>query len=335
MKVQRMSGPAGAGMAVAVCAALAVGLYGCSSAQSPRPGRPVTTEPSPALPAGVSPFTGLPSRPGTPVLAVKIDNVPPARPHTGLGAADLVYVERVEAGQSRILAVFSSRQPPTVGPVRSARESDLELLRQFGRPALAYSGSQTALRPLIDAAPLFPLTPGDAPGAYFRGGDRPAPHNLYLRPDRALAAAPAADKARDIGFRFGAAPAGGRDVNQHTVRFPAARFTFTWSDSARRWQVAMDGTPTRTTDGGRVGAATVVVQNVEIRPSKFRDRSGSVSPYTRTVGSGTALVLRDGKAYEARWSRTAPESGTTFTTPAGEPLAFAAGQVWVLLTAAR
>ncbi|MFJ8649987.1 DUF3048 domain-containing protein [Streptomyces sp. NPDC093546] len=332
MGTKRKPGPAAAGVAVAVCAAVTAGLYGCSSSDRSEP-RGASPKPPASTPADVSPFTGLPARSGTPVLAVKIDNVRPARPHTGLGAADIVYVEQVEAGQSRILAVFSSRQPPTVGPVRSVRESDMELLRQFGRPALAYSGAQSKLQPLIDAAPLFPLAPSDAPGAYLRGGDRPAPHNLYLRPDRALAAAPQADKARDIGFRFGAAPEGGRQVNEHTVRYPAARYTFTWSESGKRWQVAMDGTPARTTDGGRMGAPTVVVQDVEVRPSKFRDRSGSVSPYTETVGSGDALVLRDGRAHDARWNRPAPESGTTFTTPAGQPLNFAPGQVWIVLTA--
>ncbi len=83
-----------------------------------------------------SPRTGA----ATHVLAVKIDNVAPARPHTGLEGADIVYVEQVEAGLSRILAVYSADLPPVIGPVRSARETDLELLRQFDRPALAFSG---------------------------------------------------------------------------------------------------------------------------------------------------------------------------------------------------
>ncbi|MEU9980379.1 DUF3048 domain-containing protein [Streptomyces sp. NPDC050856] len=326
MSAKCRPGPGGATVALAACAALLAGLVGCSA-----------TGPngmSPASPGreGVSPFTGLPARSG-PVLAVKIDNVRPARPHTGLDAADLVYVEQVEAGQSRILAVFSSRQPPQVGPVRSARESDLELLRQFGRPALAYSGAQSALKPLIGAAPLFALPPEKAPRAFFREPGRPAPHNLYLRPDRALAAAPEADTAKDIGFRFGPAPAGGTPLDEHTVRFPAARFTFTWSAGDKRWLVSMDGAPARTTDGRRMGAPTVVVQDVEVRPSAFRDRWGSVSPYTRTTGSGKALVLRDGRSHAAHWSRPSADHGTSFTTPAGRPLNFATGQVWVVLTA--
>lgn len=331
MNAKRRSGRAGAAVAAMVSAVMTAGLYACSgSGPAPQPPPGGSVPPNPPG-KGVSPFTGLPAA-SAPVLAVKIDNVRPARPHTGLGAADIVYVEQVEAGQTRLLAVYSSRLPATVGPVRSARESDLELLRQFGRPALAYSGEQSALRPLVDAAPLFPLTPGDARGAYFRSQDRPAPHNLYVRPERALAAAPEAGKAKDIGFRFGAAPPGGNRVDQHTVRYPATRFTFTWSATGERWLVAMDGTPTRTTDGGRATARTVVVQNVEVRPSRFRDRGGNVTPYTETVGSGTALVLRDGRSHAARWSRPAADGVTSFTTPGGEPLTFAPGQVWVVLT---
>ncbi|MFF8848203.1 DUF3048 domain-containing protein [Streptomyces sp. NPDC015127] len=278
----------------------------------------------------VSPFTGLPGRSGD-VLAVKVDNVGPARPHTGLQDADIVYVEQVEAGQSRILAVFSSKQPSVIGPVRSARESDLELLRQFGRPALAYSGSQSALKPLIQAAPLSPLTPDNTPKGFIRGGSRQAPHNLYVHPAEILAAAPQADTAKDIGFRFGPAPTGGQPASSHTVGYPAARFTFTWSNTARRWQISMDGNPAQTTDHGRLGASTVVIQYTSIRPSKFKDRWGNVSPYTQTIGTGHALVLRDGKSYEARWHRPNAEEGTTFSTPTGEPMKFAPGQVWVVL----
>ncbi|WP_143677125.1 DUF3048 N-terminal domain-containing protein, partial [Streptomyces scabiei] len=116
------------------------------------------------------------------VLAVKIDNVSAARPQTGLDAADIVYAEQVEGGLSRLMAVYATKLPKAVGPVRSARESDLELLRQFDEPTLAFSGAQGKLLPLIDRAPLRAETPEDSHDAYFRGDEKPAPHNLYLRP---------------------------------------------------------------------------------------------------------------------------------------------------------
>ncbi|WP_343244959.1 DUF3048 domain-containing protein, partial [Streptomyces sp. SID14478] len=94
------------------------------------------------------------------LLAVKIDNVGAARPQTGLQDADIVYAEQVEGGLSRLMAVFGSRLPEVVGPVRSARETDLELLRQFDRPTLAYSGAQGGVQRLIDAAPLRAVPQG-------------------------------------------------------------------------------------------------------------------------------------------------------------------------------
>ncbi|MGW7516495.1 DUF3048 domain-containing protein [Streptomyces sp. NPDC054796] len=279
---------------------------------------------------GRSPFTGEKGA-GDKVLAVKIDNVPAARPHTGLDDADIVYTEQVEAGLSRLLAVFASRLPATVGPVRSARESDLELLRQFGHPALAYSGAQSKLLPALEAAPLTPLPPSAVGDAYVRGQDRPAPHNLYLKPARALRKGGDASAPDSIGFRFGAAPEGGRAAEEHTVRYPGARFTYTWSAERRRWLVSMDGSPARTDEGKRLSAATVVVQYVTIRDSRLSDSAGSVTPYSETVGSGKALVLRDGKEYEGRWERSSASGGTTFTDDEGNGISFARGPVWVAL----
>ncbi|GHA94847.1 hypothetical protein GCM10010330_56240 [Streptomyces tendae] len=264
-----------------------------------------------------------------PVLAVKVDNVREARPQTGLEAADVVYAEPVEAGLSRLMAIYATELPASVGPVRSARESDLELLGQFDRPVLAFSGAQSKLLPLIDKAPLRAEPPGEDSDAYVRAADRQAPHNLYLRPGELLRK-PSGGAALTTGFTYGKAPAGGRAESTRTVRYPSASFTFTWSGSRDRWLVSMDGSPARTADGGRLAPATVVVQHVKVRESDFRDFRGSNSPYVESVGSGEAEVLRDGRAYDATWKRGAAADGTTFTTGDGKPLNFAEGQVWVV-----
>jgi hypothetical protein len=266
-------------------------------------------------------------------LVVKIDNVPGARPQSGLEEADVVYTEQVEGGLSRLMAVYATRLPKTVGPVRSARESDLELLRQFGRPTLAFSGAQRALLPLIGEAPLRAEPPDAAPDAYYRDTARAAPHNLYLRPAALLPGAPGRG-ALTTGFHYGPAPAGGTPAASRTVRYPAARFTFTWSPGRGGWLVAMDGTPTVTAQGARVAAATVVVQYVRVRASEYHDVLGNGTPYTETVGSGKAEVLRDGRSFAATWSRPAAGDGTTFTAADGSRLGFASGQVWVVFAPA-
>ncbi|MFD1660608.1 DUF3048 domain-containing protein [Streptomyces caeni] len=316
--------------AAALLIAAAVGgslVAGCSTGGGSPDGR----DEQQSRPPGDGGRTSAP--PTGPVLAVKIDNVPAARPQTGLEQADVIYAEQVEGGLSRLMAVFATKLPKVVGPVRSARESDLELLRQFDEPTLAFSGAQHKLLPLIDKAPLTPEPPEKNTGAYFRGSGRAAPHNLYLRP-RLLMASPPGAAALTTGFRFGAAPAGGTPQTTRTVRFPSARFTFTWSAGQHRWRVTMDGTPTVTTDGARVAPATVVVQYVRVRASRFHDVLGSNSPYSETVGSGKADVLRDGRVFHVDWRRASAEDGTRFTAADGRPMTFARGQVWVVLARA-
>lgn len=303
--------------------ALAVG---CATA-APAPSAPATNAPAGDARNGQRPVVRH-------VLAVKIDNARAARPHTGLNAADVVYVEPVEGGLSRLMAVYATRLPKAIGPVRSARQSDLELLRQFDRPVLAFSGAQHKLLPLIGKAPLRAVEPGDVPGAFYRGSSRHAPHNLYLRPQRLVGTAPGAPALTATGFRYGPAPAGGAAVSTRTVRYPAARFTFTWSARQARWLVSMDGAPARTADGGKVTPATVVVQYVKIRKSRFHDKLGNHTPYTQTVGSGRAKVLRGGRSYDVTWTRRKATDGTRFTTADGKQVNFAQGQVWVVFAKA-
>jgi hypothetical protein len=297
-------------------------LAGCGNA-------PASSRPAHA-PQLRSPFTGEPVPSLNRVLAVKIDNIVYARPQTGLTHADIVYVLPVEGGLSRFLAIFSSDYPRVIGPVRSAREDDLELLRQFGRPAFAYSGATAALLPYIHAtARIVDLYAGTTRG-YYRDNNRIAPYNLYAHTKQLLAQSAGASTARDIGFRFGPPPPGGTATRSESVSYPAASFRFTWSAAKGRWLVSMDGRRAVTTDGGRLSPATVVIQHTTVRTSRFLEY-GKPPPYAESVGSGTALVLRDGKAWTTHWSRPNANGGTTFTTASGRRMTFAPGQVWIVL----
>ena len=299
-------------------------------AAAPLPPKPTPT-PTPTVHRPtqlLDPFTGEPVKTLGRVLAVKIDNIVTARPQTGLQSADLVYVIPVEGGLSRFMAVFSSHIPSVIGPVRSARQSDLDILRQFGRPAFAWSGATPHLVPFIERAPLADLYALQV-GGYYRINSRVAPENLYANPRTLLREAPKASKARDIGFRFGSLPAGGRVTASMTVRYPATTFTFRWSARARRWLVWMDGAPGEAAEGGQLGGSTVIIQYTRIATSRFEEYGGR-PPYAISTGSGTAVILRNGRAFTVRWSRPNLNSGTTFTLPDGKRMLFAPGQVWIM-----
>lgn len=314
--------------ALVVITTVALAVLGGALAQRTDTIRVVPSAP-PAPPPPPPPAPAPPV--GPPVLAVKVDNVPSARPPLGVGAADLVYVEPVEGGASRLIAVFASTVPDVVGPVRSARETDLRLLPQFGNPALAFSGAAPELRPGIDAAAVHDVSPARVPAAYFRSSAREIPHNLYVRPHRLP---PGDGWSPQAPLLFGPAPGGGRPATHEQVRYSSAAVGFSWSDSEQRWLVSMDGRPYAAADTGRLGASTVVLQEVPVHDSALSDSVGNASPFAETVGTGRAVVLRDGLAFEAVWSRPSPEVGTTYTTPGGEPLPFAPGQVWTVLAPA-
>jgi hypothetical protein len=300
---------------------------GATSSPSPSAPPAELPTPRPTLPP-VSPFTGLPTDLAAPVLGVKIDNASVARPQSGLEQADLVYIEPVEGGLSRLLAVFQSQVPPVVGPVRSTRASDVELLANFGRPALAFSGAAPSVGALVASAPVLDASALSRPGEYHRDRRRPMPHNLYGDPSllRQGGAPP-----RDIGFRFGPTPPGGRPIAETGVTYPATSIGVRWEPGESRWLISFDGAPLTSATGPRPDAATVVLQRVPVRDAGVRDAAGSPSPFAATVGSGDAVVLRDGLAFTGSWSRPAPEAITTFALPDGSPLTFALGPVWVVL----
>lgn len=323
----------------AAFAALLVGIGGCGASTKPTPSPSPTaagTPPASASPSAgnqVSPLTGLPGEAGR-ILAVKIDNIVNARPQTGVNSAAVVYAIEVEGGISRFLAIYDSNHLPpgdAIGPVRSARESDLPILQQYGKVDFAYSGALSRFLPVLDQADIFNASP-QQDSSYFRGQHNVAPYNLYVRPSGILHDFPDSAQAKDVGFRFGPAPDGGTPTDSYTARMPAASFTFTWSAAQGRYLVAMDGKPAMTTDAGQMGSPTVVVQKVAetTSPRGFMDSPGVLSPYAPTVGSGDAVILRDGKAYQGSWSRTDPNGGTTYSY-AGQPVNFHPGQVWVVL----
>ena len=311
---------------------LAKGSGNGGAAGGPTP-RTAPTAPSTSGPA-VNPLTGLPGSAGR-IVAVKIDNIVYARPQTGIDSADVVYAIEVEGGLSRFLAIFDADHLPSggvIGPVRSARESDLPILQQYGRVAFAYSGALTKFLPLLAQADVFNASPTQVPNAFSRSGDRQAPYNEYVSSAAVLQKYPDSAVARDVGFRFGAAPAGGVAAGSFTARMPAASFTFSWDAASGRYLVAMDGKAAQTTDGAQMGAPTIVIQKVAetTSPHGFRDVPSQLSPYAPTVGSGADVVLRGGRAYAGSWSRPTAADLTSYTFD-GKTMDFAPGQLWIIL----
>ena len=272
-----------------------------------------------------------------PILAVKIDDTSAARPQIGLEDADLVYIEQVEGGLTRLAAIFSSEIPQNIGPVRSARISDIDILSQYGKVVFAYSGAQRAMLTVIANSNLWDYgAQRQSPTIYTRDPNRPAPYNMVLRANLLLEKANADQReiaiSKSIGWSFGDAPVGGVAIDSVVVRWPASKYEATWSKNEKRWLFSNAGVANFAASGKQLGATTFVIQNVAMSDSIYRSADGGYTPYSETVGTGTGYILRDGRSFKANWSRPTAESGTTWTLADGSEVNFAAGSIWVALT---
>ena len=271
------------------------------------------------------------------VLVVKVDDTKSARPQIGVEDADVVYIEQVEGGLTRLAAVFSSKIPVRIGPVRSARISDIDIIRQYGRVAFAYSGAQRKLLPVISDSYLQDLgAQRQSSTIYTRDPLRNAPFAMVLRADllmeKIVKEQYQVDTAKEVGFVFGPLQEGGTDTESVEIFWPAVTYGAIWSEKESRWLLTHNGTSNVAESGKVLGPTTLVIQMVSIGPSEYGDKFGGITPLSETVGSGKAYVLRDGKAFLTTWSRLSAELGTEFTFADGERLNFAPGQVWVALT---
>lgn len=271
------------------------------------------------------------------LLAVKIDDTNMAHPQIGLEDADVVYIEQVEGGLTRLAAIFSTVIPSRIGPVRSARISDIDILSQYGRVAFAYSGAQRKLLPVIQSANLEDLgAQHESSKIYTTDPTRVQPYAMVLRADLLMQKISeeklSVDTAKNVGFVFGNLPEGGSPIQKVVMNWPAATYSAQWSTEESRWLLSHNNKLNLADSGVVLGPTTLVIQIVEISPSGYGDKFGGVTPLSKTVGSGRAYILRDGQMFAATWNRAFPDSGTTFNLPDGATMNFAPGQVWVALT---
>ena len=284
---------------------------------------------------GAATLTGKEAAP-KPVYVVKIDDTREAHPQIGINQADVVYIEQVEGGLTRLAAVFSSTLPPEIGPVRSARISDIELLAQYGKVAFLYSGAQTKFRPVLKSANLIDLSAEhESPALYPRKADRFAPVNMIINTKELTRITTERNLdiaiSKNMGWNFGKREKiQGKPVISATIKWPAARYQVSWN--GKGWAVSQNGVPEFDSYGKVVAPKTFVIQKVSITDSEYHDKVGGVTPFSATVGSGDAWILRDGFAIAGTWSRGSESDGTKWVDKDGKEIKFAVGQLWIALT---
>jgi hypothetical protein len=284
------------------------------------------------------PLTGLPiadpALAGRPALVVKIDNHPEARPQSGLNQADIVFEENVEQ-LTRFAAVFQTTAPDPVGPIRSGREQDVELLGSLNKPIFAWSGGNPGVTAAINGSDFVVAnvqTNARSASQSYRSRDRGVPHNLYAQGSGLFTMAPASASPPPQQFSYlkaGAVPvgtpSGGVDVAMDGV-------SVTWkyeakSNSYLRFQ---SGKAHNDAALGQVDSSNVVVLVVDYVQSSIY----APSPIAQTIGTGEVFVFTGGTVVHGKWSRDDRLKPFTFTADDGTPMLLTPGRTWVELARA-
>jgi hypothetical protein len=280
------------------------------------------------------PLTGVPVAdeaeiPARPALAVKIDNAPPARPQAGLNEADVVFEENVE-NLTRFAAVFHSQGSDPVGPIRSGRTQDVDMLGAFSSPLFAWSGGNAGVRAYIRDSDLIDLDAVFTPGYYRRSGRGGAPHNLYSSTDALWANTPAEFTVPSEPFHFVDEAVTGEPATVVELAMDGVSVRWEYDAEAGVYRRFQNGRPHDTELTGQVTTDNLVVMAVEYLPS-FVDRN---SPEAQTVGTGPVVIFSDGVARVGSWIRLDRTDPYDFFVGEGddlEVLGLTPGRTWVEL----
>ncbi|TFD11617.1 DUF3048 domain-containing protein [Cryobacterium sp. TMT4-10] len=307
-------------------------LTSCS-ALVPAPAQSSAGDESPDATA-LAPLRGTPVPAGSalsPSLAVKIDNHEAARPQVGLERTDIVFEELVEGGLTRYVAVWQSGIPELVGPVRSIRPMDPDIIAPFGG-IVAYSGGQQQFVDLMEATDVVTVSQeSDETGVFYREDSRDAPHNVILKAKELVdrndtVAVPAQQFSYTPTVAGSSAATDGEAVSAVDSRFSDQRWPgWTWDQASLTYLRSQEGTPDLDGSGAQLRATNVLILRVDI------DETSTNVPKTTMVGSGEAWVSAGGKSLHATWSKTGRDAPIRLVDDNGQAVRLAAGNTWIEL----
>jgi hypothetical protein len=295
-----------------------------------------TTEPANTNNGEISPINGMPV--DDPrllerrVVAVKIDNHPDAWPQSGLDQANAVIELPVE-GITRFIALFHDGDSEFLGPVRSARPTDGEILHPLGA-TFAISGGQDWIITIIRDEEVRII--GEELPEMFRISDRFAPHDLYTNTNLLRKTADDRRYPDDPPprlFEFGPMPAGAERAREVVIDF-GNDFIVTWKyDLATgRYVREVNGLPAllATKDGDETPVSADTLVALMARRYIEQAPSGATSvPAMQTTGSGVAFVFFKGRMVKGTWSRETTADLFELVDESGDPIEVPPGFLWL------
>lgn len=266
------------------------------------------------MPLNGEPIDDADEIPDRPALVVKLSNAGGgALPQAGLNAADIVIEEVINDNTSRLAAVFHSEGIDPVGPVRSGRAQDINVMLAFDRPLFAWSGGNPAVTRAIRDSDLINLDARFSPGYYRRSG-RSSPNNLFSSTD-ALWNQTTDETGRPSQVFSYVRPGDeidGDDATEITLRFDALTVEWTYDEETDGYYRVQSGQEhnTETEDG----IEQVWTKNLVVMLADYGVNPLDGNPDAQVLGSNPVYVFSNGTVQEGVWLRFEPTDPFAFFT---------------------
>ncbi len=267
------------------------------------------------------PYTG-PYKP----VAVMIENEPKARPQSGIIDADVVYEVHAEGGITRFLALFLSKSPSVVGPVRSVRHYYMHLAQEWDAYLVHYGQSFIA-EEQFSKIPVKRLNGIKGSKLFWRDSSRKAPHNVYIDIGTCKDAIDFNQKEREVPITE-EVPTKGETYSTITIPYNStfSKVEYTYDSESGKNMRSTNGTPSTDRESGdQLFAHNIVIQYAKhgiLEP-------GAGYREVELFGSGKAMYFIGGRFFEGRWERQNENSPTRFLDDGGEEIEFIPGNIWV------
>lgn len=281
-------------------------------------------------------------------LGVMVNNYVDARPQSGLIYADLVYEIVAEGGITRFLAFYNATIPEKIGPVRSAREYYLVLVKELGDAMIMHIGWSPQALTAIETWPVRSL--GRGGGTFWRDNPRNVAieHTAYVNGVDLLetAAILGWEGIREFDvYKFkddskgysGAATSSNVSIDFWYQGDYSAIWAYDAATNSYLRSMGYDanGAPIPHKDqetGQQISIKNLIVQ--------FADESGIIGDDKsrleyQLVGSGDGLVFLDGKVIPVTWSKADRDARTMFYDKDGKEVEFNRGKFWISIVPSR
>jgi hypothetical protein len=265
------------------------------------------------------------------VVAVKVDNAPEAGPPIGIQDAELIIEAPVEGGLTRLTAMFFENEPTVIGPIRSVRPVDADLLAPW-KPFLVTTGGQSFVYRELLAGGVEILDEGT--DGLFQQIERRQPYHL-------VATIPLIEKQAGEGappvavLPFGDDALGGTAAS--TINIPlsgVADIEWRYDEGADAYNRIVNGEDYQIFpeyDAELTGFATdtVIVMMAAQRSAGYTDSAGTDVPTFDVIGFGEVMVFHGGEVRTGQWLRSAQSDGWVFLDDTGAQFTIPTGRVWL------